>query len=212
MLATEQSTGSRSVMYQLLEQPFIFPDAALTSSFISGEWQDRLRHCAAHTGFELPEGTDLQLIAETKDFEVEFIGLFEVGMGGAPCPLHSGHYVRDRMVTMEETLRFYRFFKFYPDRSADRFPDHINFELQFMALLAEKLDDARASGADILSPLLAQRDFVLRNLVSWLPELSQLIDERATNNFFKQTGRLLRDFVAWDSAKLNVLAMELEPV
>lgn len=211
MLATEPSKGSRSVMYQVLEQPFVFPDTALTNSFISGEWQDRLRHCAARTGFDLPEGTDLQLIAGARDYEVEFISLFEVGMGGAPCPLHSGHYARDRMVTMEETLRFYRFFNFYPDRSADRFPDHINFELQFMSLLAEKLDEARASGADILSPLLAQRDFARRNLASWLPELSKLIDERTTIDFFKQTGRLLRDFVAWDAAKLNVLATEFEP-
>ncbi len=211
MLAREQSNNPRAAMYQLLEQPFIFPHADLTQTFISGEWQDNLRLCAARARFDLPPETDLRLSVGTKDFEVEFISLFEVGMGGAPCPLHSGHYVRDRMVTMEETLRFYRFFNYLPDRSADRFPDHINFELQFMALMAEALDEAEVIGTDILSPLLAQRDFARRNLASWLPELSRLIDERTTLDFIRHAGRMLSNFVAGDAAMLERRAMELEP-
>lgn len=211
MLAREQSNSSRAVMYQLLEQPFIFPGAELTETFISGEWQDKLGHCAARTGFDLPDESSLQLTTGTKEYEVEFISLFEVGMGGAPCPLHSGHYVRDRMKTMEETLRFYRFFNYQPDRSADRFPDHINFELQFMALLADAGEKAALTGGDIMSPLLAQRDFISRHLASWLPEMSRLIDERTNIDFFKHAGRVLNDFVVQDSAMLEARAREMEP-
>lgn len=211
MLAREQSNSPRAVMYQLLEQPFIFPDAGLTETFISGEWQDKLGHCAARTGFDLPHESSLRLTTGTKEYEVEFISLFEVGMGGAPCPLHSGHYVRDRMKTMEETLRFYRFFNYQPDRSADRFPDHINFELQFMALLADAGEKAALTGGDIMSPLLAQRDFIVRHLASWLPEMSRLIDERTNIDFFKHAGRLLNDFVVQDSAKLEFQTSEMEP-
>jgi len=211
MLASEQSNSPRAVMYQLLEQPFIFPNAGLTETFISGEWQDKLGHCAAQTGFDLPPESSLRLTAGTKDYEVEFISLFEVGMGGAPCPLHSGHYERDRMKAMEETLRFYRFFKYQPDRSADRFPDHINFELQFMALLAEADEKAAATGGDILSPLLAQRDFSIRHLASWLPELSQLIDQQTNIDFFKATSRVLSEFALQDSATLEARAREMEP-
>lgn len=211
MLAREQSNSPRAVMYQLLEQPFIFPDAGLTETFISGEWQDKLGHCAAQTGFDLPHESSLRLTTGTKDYEVEFISLFEVGMGGAPCPLHSGHYERDRMKAMEETLRFYRFFNYQPDRSADRYPDHINFELQFMALLAEADEKAAATGGDILSPLLAQRDFSIRHLASWLPELSQLIDQRTNIDFFKTTSRVLSEFALQDSAMLEARAREMEP-
>lgn len=211
MLARDQTTVQRAVIYHLLEQPFRFPDVELTQTFISGEWQDKLKSCFAQTEFDLPRGSDFRLRSGIKEFEVEFISLFEVGMGGAPCPLHSGHYTRDRMVTMEETLRFYRFFNYSPDRSADRFPDHINFELQFMALLAEAFETADETGADVLSPLLAQRDFAQRHLVSWLPGLSQLIDERATIDFFKQAGRLLCDFVTEDIAILEARVSNLEP-
>lgn len=154
----EHTVVPRSAMYRLLGMPFIFPDTAVTEKFITGAWQQDLTSCAESLEFGLPEAADLRLTSTAKDFEVEFISLFEVGMGGAPCPLHSGHYARDRMVTMEETLRFYNFFSYSPDRSADRFPDHLNFELQFMALLAETLEKARITGADTLSPLLAQRD------------------------------------------------------
>lgn len=211
MLSRDHPTGPRTVMYQLLEQPFIFPNAELTGTFISGEWQDKLRNCIACTEFDLPGDADLYLDAGAREFEVEFIGLFEVGMGGAPCPLHSGHYERDRMKIMEETLRFYRFFNYHPDRSADRFPDHINFELQFMALLAETGERAALAGGDVMSPLLAQRDFVSRHLASWLPELSQLIDERTNIDFFRQAGHLLNDFISHDNAMLEIRAKEMEP-
>lgn len=211
MLASEQSNSSRAVMYQLLEQPFMFPKAELTETFISGEWEDKLRHCAARTGFDLPCDQDLRLPVRAKDYEVEFISLFEVGMGGAPCPLHSGHYERDRMKAMEETLRFYQFFNYQPDRSADRFPDHINFELQFMALLAVTEEITGATEGDILSPLLAQRDFSIRHLASWLPELSQLVDQQTNITFFKTTSRVLSEFALQDSAMLEARAREMEP-
>lgn len=211
MLSRDHPTAPRAAMYQLLEQPFIFPRAELTETFLSGEWQNNLRNCAACTEFDLPHESDLRLSVSTKEYEVEFISLFEVGMGGAPCPLHSGHYTRDRMTTMEETLRFYRFFNYQPDRSADRFPDHINFELQFVALLAETGERATLAGGDALSPLLAQRDFVSRHLASWLPELSQLIDQRTNIDFFGQAGHLLNDFISHDNAMLEIRAKEMEP-
>jgi DMSO reductase family type II enzyme chaperone len=198
-------------MYRLLEEPFRFPEKERTETFISGQWQERLQGCAARLEFEVPSFSDLALDATTKAYEVEFIALFEVGMGGAPCPLHSGHYGKERMITMEEVLRFYRFFDYDPDRSADRFPDHINFELQFMALLAERQVAAEAAGGDVLSPLLGQRDFAARNLASWLPQLSQLIEKRTTIEFFAGAGRLLNTFVTKDAALLAARANELQP-
>lgn len=211
MLTRVQPICARAAMYQLLEQPFMFPEATRTQAFISGEWLDQLLQCNELGKFGLSLEPGLHLTCGTKDFEVEFISLYEVGMGGAPCPLHSGHYARERMITMEETLRFYQFFDFHPDRSADRFPDHINFELQFMALLSDADEEAQRSQGDILSPLLAQRDFARRNLASWLPELARLIDEHASLDFFKTAGHLLSNFVTLDAALLEARAQELAP-
>ena len=156
------------------------------------------------------DSEDLILDVNAAEYEVEFIAMYEVGLGGAPCPLHSGHYVRDRMKTMEEVLRFYKFFDYHPDQSADRFPDHINFELEFMAHLAEDYQKALASGGDAESPLRAQRDFVSRNLVSWLPGLARLLDERSNLNFFRQVGHLISDFVRWDCELLEQQIAPLE--
>ncbi len=198
-------TEPRTTMYQLLEAPFVFPTFERTQSFLDGSWQKQLAASAARLKFELPEGSDQPLQGDSKAFEVESISLFEVGMGGAPCPLHSGHYARDRLSTMEEVLRFYRFFDFHPDRSADRFPDHINFELQFMAHLAEVHGAAVAAKGDVISPLLAQRDFITRNLVSWLPELADLTTKKTNIKFFKTASSVLSDFVVFDGKALAQL-------
>lgn len=218
-MVIQSDVDSRAQMYQLLVQLFRFPDKSLHEQLASGSWQTRLKNAAGGIDFDLSlsslsQGEEGNGIASdsfnlnAEDYEIEFIALYEVGMGGAPCPLHSGHYGRDRMKTMEEVLRFYRFFDYFPDRSADRFPDHLTFELEFMARLAELSyavriqDDQQAEKEDVLSSLrsftLAQRDFVMRNLVSWVPDLVALIDERSQHNFFKQTGNLLGEFVQQD--------------
>ena len=211
MVDSEKVTSTRSAMYRLLEQPFRFPDPEITQTFRNGKWLENVRVGAESNGFSLPCESNLVLSASAKDYEVEFISLFEVGMGGAPCPLHSGHYGTDRMITMEEVLRFYRFFDYRPDRSADRFPDHINFELQFIALLADLEAKAEIEGGDVLSPVLAQRDFASRNLAAWLPKLVDLIERQASHEFFTHTSRILRDFVLQDCAMLKARAGALEP-
>ena len=203
--ALASTTGARPLMYRRLAEPFLFPNEQRTSAFISGAWQGDVQACAQHLGFTAPDVVPLS--STPAEFETEFIALHEVGMGGAPCPLHSGHYARDRMKTMEEVLRFYRFFDYQPERSADRFPDHLSFELEFMAHLAEVYETALASGGDAESPLLAQNDFISRNLGSWVPQLRVSIDQRCSIEFCRQAGRLLEDFVVHDSEALQQLAV-----
>jgi DMSO reductase family type II enzyme chaperone len=204
------AVSQRATMYNLLREPFMFPTGEITARLLNGDWQRQLAACAQGLGFESPKIEDLGIHASATEYEVEFIALYEVGMGGAPCPLHSGHYTRDRMKTMEEVLRFYKFFDYHPDQSADRFPDHINFELEFMAHLAERYQMALTDGGDAESPLRAQRDFVSRNLVSWLPGLAQLIDEKSQISFFKQVGCLISDFTRWDCELLEHQIAPLE--
>lgn len=209
-IALDRAINLRSTMYNLLREPITFPTAEVTSRLLDGDWQKQLSICAKDLGFELPDAEELRLGTSAAEYEVEFIALYEVGLGGAPCPLHSGHYTRDRMKTMEEVLRFYKFFDYVPDQSADRFPDHINFELEFMGHLAECYQMALSGGGDVESPLRAQRDFVSRNLLSWLPGLTGLIDERSHMNFFKQVGHLISDFTRWDCELLEQQIAPLE--
>jgi len=209
-IETEQCT--RSLLYQLLGEPFRFPEEEQVQRFLSGNWQQELAVCLGRLGLDLPETDALALDASAKEYEVEFIALYEVGMGGAPCPLHSGHYARDRMKIMEEVLRFYRFFNYHPDRSADRFPDHINFEMEFMGHMAQKYNDALANGGDVESPLLAQRDFITRNLGAWLPELNQRIEQRSKITFFKNVGQCVSRVIQKDIEMLEQLVNQIDSV
>lgn len=209
-IAPQQRVDPRSTMYNLLRQPIVFPTDEITDGFLNGDWQQQLSECASALGYPLPDAEHLRLDSSAADYEVEFIALYEVGMGGAPCPLHSGHYTRDRLKTMEEVLRFYKFFDYQPDQSADRFPDHLSFEFEFMAHVAEYYQAALSEGGDTESPLRAQRDFISRNLVSWLPDLATSIDQRSQITFFKQVGHLLSDFTRRDCELLDQQIAQLE--
>jgi len=178
---------SRKRLYELLAMPFRFPAAELTGKFIDGSWGDELSGHLSILGSASSGDDPLRLDVSDEAFQVEFISLFEVGMGGAPCPLHSGYYSRDRMRDLEEVVRFYRFFDYEPNRTPDRFPDHLVFELEFMAHLVTR-ESAEADAIDSLR--LAQRDFVTRHLAGWTPQLHKNIEERASIPFIKEAVRL----------------------
>ena len=75
-----------------------------------------------------------------------------------------------------------------------------------MAYLEDQYAAAELSGGDFLSPLLAQRDFITRNLNSWVGELAAFIESRSSISFNKETGHLLVEFVAYETQRLNQLA------
>ena len=193
-------------LYRLFADVYLFPEANRIQSFISGELQRNFEKLAGAAGFQFDPSYSLILDTTSEVFESEFIALHEVGMGGAPCALHSGHYMRDRSKTMEEVLRFYRFFHFKHESTTDHFPDHLSKELKFMAHLEDQFGAAELSDGDFLSPLLAQRDFITRNLNSWVGELAAFIENRSSISFNKETGHLLVEFVTYETQRLNQLA------
>lgn len=198
---------SRGELYRLLMAPFHFPKVTLVEHFIGGDWGQSVAAVSEllneGLNYDLPVTDPPVLTAHQDEHQVEFISLYEVGMGGAPCPLHSGHYSKDRMRTLEEVVRFYQFFDYVPDRSPDRFPDHITFELEFMAHLADLQWQAATQGGDDESPLRAQRDFVTRHLTSWLPQLVRLVDTKSQIRFFSHTANLLNAYAASDQLYLD---------
>ncbi len=120
--------------------------------------------------------------------------MFEVGgRGGAPCPLYGGHYARDRLRTMEELVRFYNFFGLR--LSPGLMPDHLTVELEFMHYLTFKEAEARAAGGDVESYLRAQKDFLDRHLVSWLPQLAAKLRQQRPAPFYRALGGLAARFV-----------------
>lgn len=187
----------RARLYLLLAVPFEFPDRKRGDKFIHGSWARAVR--ALCETLDLPLDCPLNLDVTFNEFEVEFIKLFEVGLGGAPCPLHSGYYARDRMKDLEEVVRFYQFFDFHAPRTPDRFPDHLVFEMQFMAHLIQRED----TGADRKNSLiLAQRDFLQRHLATWIAPLRKSIEIRAEIPFIRGVAGLLDEFIKEEQDRL----------
>ena len=206
-MMTPDVLALRAAVYRTLALAFTFPEPGVSARFRDGSWQQELLQAARGLGVTAPGAlTLLQLDDET--LETEFIALFEVGLGGAPCPLHSGHYGKERMITLEEVVRFYRFFEYAPARSGDFLPDHLATELVFVAHLAACQHEALAQGGDVLSPLRAQRDFVARHLASWLPELARRLSEKSDCAFFREVGAFAAAFVTADHQQLNSACAE----
>ncbi len=185
------SIQTRSRLYLLLAAPFEFPDPRTAGTFTAADWGEQVQANLAALDIG-GEARPPRLDDDFDDFQTEFIGLFEVGLGGAPCPLHSGYYARDRMRALEEVVRFYRFFDFKADHTPDRLPDHLTFELRFMAHLIEGEGE---EPAELRSLRLAQRDFVERHLVGWIPRLHGSIESKAANSFLKDVSRLMEEFI-----------------
>lgn len=226
-LIIQTDLDSRTLIYRQLAKLFCFPDPAFLHELGIGQWNSRLGHAVDQIVEDEFKDTSIDQRADIymrdtsmnltpEEYEVEFIALYEVGMGGAPCPLHSGHYARDRMKTMEEILRFNRFFDYQPDRSADRFPDHLSFELEFMAHLSELGHKARTGEEDdpsyVASFMLAQRDFLYRHLISWVSDLAARIENETRYDFFEKSGKLLCKFVQRDYEYLERECLEQESV
>lgn len=197
----------RAAIYRALAIAFRFPEPRVTEGFRSGAWQAQLQ---APLDSLCPELVDAPALLELEDdgCETAFIALFEVGLGGAPCPLHSGHYGKERMITLEEVVRFYRFFEFTPTPSGDHMPDHISAELDFMAHLAGFQCRELERDGDALSPLRAQRDFIERHLAAWLPELLRRVLDASDTPFFREMVTAAHDFVLWDRDLLNTVTAQ----
>ena len=88
--------------------------------------------------------------------------------------------------------------------SALRVPeDHISVELQFCAMLLNRAADfavahePEAAARDMA----AQATFVREHLVGWTPRFCELLEGRASTDFYRGIAQMLRRLVAEESAE-----------
>jgi len=101
---------------------------------------------------------------------------------------------------MEELVRFYNFFglRLRPGH----LPDHITVLLEFMQRLAAA---EAASGADASSLRRAQRDFLARHLLWWVPQLARSVARCRAPRFYKALMALTYRFLGADQQYLALL-------
>ncbi len=175
--ADQGQTGivARTVLYRGLADALRFPSTESHQAVLSGELPMRLADCIAELPYAI-EGVAPLIAAiateahEYDAFQSGYVGLFDVGAGGPPCPLYGGAWGGDRQKVMEEALRFYRFFGLTICSEQRELPDQLSTELEFLHFLTFRELEALEDGSDTGSLRRASRDFLSRHPARWLPK------------------------------------------
>jgi DMSO reductase family type II enzyme chaperone len=205
-------------MYRLLAGAFAFPEEPFHRTVLDGGFLSEVLTIAAGLPFALPlaEGepvrADLGSAADDYlDFQSEYIRLFDVGVPRPPCALYGGLYLGSRRAVMEEVTRFYHHFGLSLGGESRELPDHLTTELEFMHFLTFREVAALENGQDRGPYLRAQRDFLQRHLVRWIPRVRPLAEKQKAAPFFAGLLALTEAFLLKDLAHAASLAGAAPP-
>lgn len=181
----ENETTARAAVYQVLARQFHAPTSETARQILDGKPVEQLREASQLLPFELETLSSPQSPSASSPDELsaEFVRLFDVGVEGPPCPLFGGAYSSDRSATLEETRRFYDYFGLKLSQDYLLPPDHLATELDFMQYLAFK-EAAAVSPRLGRSYATAQRDFLERQLLSWLPQAAKRLEDAGPDPYF----------------------------
>jgi putative dimethyl sulfoxide reductase chaperone len=197
---------ARSNLYKLFSLGFRYPDPDTFKTFRSGEflakiWDNAslLPHLDALTANRAEiEGKFRIEMAAFADFEVQFVETFDAPF--APCPLYEGFYREPRTAIMLEVSEFYRHFGLAMSRKEGNreLPDNLSAEFEFLHFLTFKEAQARLDKDQELLKgyILAQKDFLKRHLVLWVPEFCNSVQNSASMQFHVQLARITSTFIA----------------
>ena len=206
VIAIDEATLARSEMYGLLADALEFPSRDFHQLIQRGAFSEQVRTLVAALPYDVTAAVDLGGLSEAGDylnFQSEYIRLFDVGGVRPPCPLYGGEWGGARKHSMEEVMRFFRFFGLKVDGSTHELPDHITVELEFMKVLAHMAGLASARGMDSLSFLRAQRDFLARQPARWWPLLQRKLAAQEPPPFYAGLASLAGAVFAADLTHLQ---------
>lgn len=205
----DESSAARFAMYRILADALEFPTREFHESVRDGMFRETMRGVIeslpfAFDGAAAADG--LVVDDEFIDFQAEYIRLFDVGTVRPPCPLYGGEWGMARRSSMEDALRFYRFFGMKMNEEAHELPDHVTVELEFMQMMTYTEGTARAQGGDPSSLVRAQRDFLVRHIGKWWPLLRRKIPSQRPSAFYDSLTALVDGFITADAAYLTAEA------
>ncbi len=203
----ESDAAARSMLYRYLAGWLRFPWEDFHKSALGGELAPAASECLAALPYEVEGAAELielfSVVESDYDlFQSDYVGLFDVGAGGPPCPLYGGNWIGDRQKTMEEVLRFYRFFGLSLSKEERDLPDHVTTQLEFLHFLSFKEVEAIRESADVGSYRRAARDFVARHPARWLPRAQQKLEKKQAPDFWRGLIGLAAAYCQADAAYL----------
>ncbi len=197
----QKRSASRSNLFIAFGKLFRFPDEDYINGISSGSIQEELSLLLNELPYPVEERNFLTVrfqINDIEDFQSEYIKTFDVSPGGPPCPLYEGLYYPDRRKIMEELMRFYEHFGLKPDTKNNELPDHISMELEFMHFLSFKEAQALIHNKDTGALLRAERDFLERHLIKWIPELIKKFGKANPPEYYRHLFKFLNAFLNSD--------------
>ena len=197
---------ARSGIWRALAGLFDYPEGDLPEAVRRGEVAQCLEDLVQGLGGGSAPDVDRQALSDAGEGDalaVEYTRLFDVGVGGPPCPLYGGLYAGDRMKTMEEAVRFYNHFGLRPAESPRELPDHLVTELEFLHFLSFREAQALGEGVETGPWCRAQRDFLRRHPGRWVPRLRGRLLEQDAMPFYRELAALLEALLEREGARLT---------
>lgn len=211
----------RAKAYHLFALAFDHPIVEMHGAISSGEFRDTIWEI--QEALSLPRSESLVIGSDFRQFEADYISLFELGARGAPaCSLQENDHTditetdpmaeggSGRNVLFQTLLRFYHHFglRLTDSKEERRLPDHLCCQLEALAFLAFKESQMKNSEKNATSYQFAQRDFIQRHLGVWLPRLSKRLQARTmgteAETFFAAISSSLLALVNAHSAEYQV--------
>ncbi len=183
----QRHVAARSNMYRFVTGIFDFPDEEFFNYANSGELFRTVSELSGALSYKLNVPDDIKTTGYNSydKFSSDYTKIFDVGVGGPPCPLYEGFYYTDRQSIMEELIRFYEHFDLDMDKGQWELPDHISIELEFMHFLTFKEAGALSFQKDPMPYRRAQKDFIERHLLKWLKRLHERMIKIEARGFYK---------------------------
>lgn len=221
----------RSRLYKLFAIGFRYPTAESFGAFTSGEYLSAIWDCIdAVPHLSVPDADRRKIRQRIRatlrnvtllDHEVGYNSTFETGTPEPPCPLYEGVFRKEenRAYLMIEVSEFYKHFglKVCDEEGKREMPDHLCGELEFMHFLTFKEAQARHAGDafHLQGYLHAQKDFMERHLLTWIPELAAKLKKTSALRFYAHLSSLLeRCLMAegeWLGEQVPAIEMTEEP-
>lgn len=190
-----RSNQRRLETYRLLAACYLRPDENLVEyeaalHEIWGGWNDESPSSAEEFLSPKAQGA-LEL-----DYARLFVGPFEL-----LAPPYGSIYLDNTRRLMgdstAEVLKRYEEFEINLSGSFQDAPDHISAELEFMAYLIFRQDEALEAGdmAGAEGFLNAQKAFLKDHLASWAPEFARRVETCAESGFYRRLARVTLAFL-----------------
>lgn len=191
---------ARSTLYSTFAKFLSHPTKEVLDTLGSGQFEANIEDLMSEAGYRVTSRERFRATGSARDIEIFYASAFEAGL--PKVSLREANYIRDgEKILFEDLFRFYDHFGLDTSSGALReWPDHIAVELEFMHYLTWL-----EAGADkSANPFrLAQKDFLSRHLSHWVGALADRLEQKGTPPPWPQVARLLADFVAAESSRLE---------